>query len=70
MNTFLNLKIEGIDNRKIQLLNETPLNDRINNRGGREQFASILLTHYDPKFANRKSKNTQVKNNRFTCLWN
>ena len=65
MNTFLNLaqEIKCSDLTKAELMSiffNLPLHERITSRGGREQFASVLLTHYYPNenIAKRKRKAT------------
>jgi hypothetical protein len=65
MNTFLNLshEIKCSDLTKAELMSiffSLPLHERITSRGGREQFASVLLTHYYPNenIAKRKRRGT------------
>jgi hypothetical protein len=67
MNTYLNLHIEYLTFNMREVLKKTNINQRINNRGCREQYASILLTLNYPSAKKRKEKNTYIKNNKFNC---
>lgn len=76
MNTFFNIAQESVtsDLTRAELfkrLAAPSLHDRINNRGGREQYASLLLRHYYPNenIGKRRCKGTLVKKNCFSSKY-
>jgi hypothetical protein len=71
MRTFLSIAQErvGASLTKTDLFNKikaVSLNERINNRGAREQFSSVLLTGYYPyeNISKLKAKGTYMRHNK------
>jgi hypothetical protein len=71
MNTFLNIAQESntSDLTRVQLLSRLngSLHDKINSRGHKEQFTSVLLQHYYPNenVAKRRCKGTKTSGAEF-----
>jgi hypothetical protein len=75
MNTFFNLFWETKLSNPREMYEKYKvgsLHERINNRGAREQYATLLLTHYFPNenIEVRKCKGTFIRNNVFYSKFN
>lgn len=77
MNTFINIQLESVisDLTRAQLMQglerNLSLHERINKRGGREQFSALLLLHYYPNenILKRKCKGTRTSGGEFFCKY-
>ena len=69
MNTFMNLQIESENkNKALQMLKATLLHNRINTRGAREQWSSVMLSHMSNEIAHKRAKGSYVKSNVFYAI--